>query len=61
MNRTGIRALSGIEDEALRSEMEYYATQLQEVDDFLRALTAVLDALDELTVLLSFTATTCRV
>ena len=50
----GIRVLSGIEDEALRSEMEYYATQLQEVDDFLRALTAALEALDEPTVLVVY-------
>ena len=50
----GIRVLSGIEDEALRSEMGYYATQLQEVDDFLRALTAALEALDEPTVLVVY-------
>lgn len=50
----GIRVLSGIEDEALRSEMEYYATQLQGVDDFLRALTPALEALDEPTVLVVY-------
>ena len=36
-----IKVLSGIEDPALRGQMEYYATQVHEVDEFLRTLTDV--------------------
>ncbi len=49
-----IEVVSGVEDEALRGELEYYATQLKEVDDFLRALTEALGALDEPVVLVVY-------
>lgn len=49
-----IRVLSGVEDAALRGQIEYYATQLREVDDFLRALTECLQLLDEPTVLVVY-------
>lgn len=49
-----IRVLSGVEDEARRAQLEYYATQLHEVDDFLRALTQQLAKLGEPTVLVVY-------
>lgn len=49
-----IRVLSGIEDEDYRAEMEFYAAQIREVDDFLRELTAYLEARGEKTVLVIY-------
>lgn len=49
-----IEVVSGVEDEALRGELEYYATQLRAVDDFLRALTEALEALGEPAVLVVY-------
>lgn len=48
-----IRA-KGVEDEALRGELEFYASQLKEVDVFLRTLTRRLLLLEEPTVLVLF-------
>lgn len=49
-----IEVLSGVEDESLRGQLEYYATQLHEVDDFLRTLTQRLEQFDEPTVLVAY-------
>ncbi|MGN0479551.1 MAG: LTA synthase family protein [Hominenteromicrobium sp.] len=49
-----IRVLSGVEDEARRGQIEYYATQIHEVDAFLCALTQCLERLDEPTVLVVY-------
>ena len=49
-----IKVLSGIEDPALRGQMEYYATQIHEVDEFLRTLTDVLTTWEEPTVLVLY-------
>ena len=49
-----IRVLSGIEDEDYRAEMEFYASQIREVDDFLRELTACLEARGEKTLLVIY-------
>ena len=49
-----IKVLSGIEDPALRGQLEYYATQIHEVDEFLRTLTDVLTTWEEPTVLVLY-------
>lgn len=46
--------VSGVADEALSGQLAYYASQLKEVDDFLRALTEALSAHEEPTVLVLF-------
>lgn len=51
---TTIEVLSGIDDEVYRGKMEFYATQLKEVDDFLRSLTEYLENFDEPTVLVMY-------
>ncbi len=49
-----IRVVSGIDDEEYRAEMEFYAAQIREVDDFLRELTAYLETRSEKTVLVIY-------
>ena len=49
-----IKVLSGIEDPALRGQLEYYVTQIHEVDEFLRTLTDVLTTWEEPTVLVLY-------
>lgn len=53
-SENAIRILSGVENETLKGQLEYYAYQLHEVDDFLRDLTAALDARGEPTVLVVY-------
>lgn len=55
-----IKVLSGIEDPALRGQLEYYATQIHEVDEFLRTLTDVLTTWEEPTVLVLYGDTSRR-
>lgn len=51
---TEIEVISGIEDEALRGEVEFYVQQIHEVDEFLRELTQYLEAQDEPAVLVIY-------
>lgn len=51
---TKIKVVSGVEDEELHGELEYYATQLYEMDTFIRELTQALEALNEPAVLVLY-------
>ena len=50
----GIAVVSGVEDEAKRNGLSFYASQLRAVDDMLRQLTEDLSKRDEPTVLVAF-------
>lgn len=50
----GIEVVSGVEDEAQRNGLSFYAGQLRAVDDVLRELTEMLSECDEPTVLVAF-------
>lgn len=49
-----IQILSGIEDDELREQAEFYAAQIHEVDGFLQELTGYLETLEEPTVLVIY-------